>query len=38
MVAVGQSIKEQLVKAEFLIVVKFSVAVKWLVVVGLGAE
>ena len=36
--AVGQSIKEQLVKTEFLVVVEFSVAAKWLAVVGLGAE
>ena len=36
--AVGQLIKEQSVKAEFLVVVEFSVAVKRLVVVGLEAE
>ena len=36
--AVGQSIKEQSVKAEFLVAVEFSVAAKRLVVVGLGAE
>ena len=36
--AVEQLIKEQSVKAEFLIVVKFSVAAKWLAVVGLEVE
>ena len=38
MAAVGQLIKEQLVKVKFLVAVEFLVAVKWLVIVGLEAE